>query len=199
MDKSWVSNPNSKSLVEALFLWLLTMYFRDEGKKTLFCLIYTLVLRNIHLELGSTVLTWIWWPKMYFYSYFGHDLLLLLPLICPCEPMVTMGKIKLPFPVHLPRFRENILPSTASKTRLCHHLLWAPQNGFFVSWKRFSFPGRHFFMISAKHQCVLIKFNKVYICQGRFNVDSGIVLWRFNYPSVKKTRTLLSTWVKKEC
>lgn len=152
---------------------------------------------NICLELGSTVPTWMWWPKMSFWSYFGYDLFL-LPPICPCGPTITMGKIKFPFLVHLPSFSENILLLISSKLRLCHHLLWAPQNRPLVSWKRFSFPGRCFFMISVKHQCVLIKFNKVYICQGRFNVDSGVVLWRFNYPWVKKTWMLLSAQMKRE-
>lgn len=153
---------------------------------------------NIHLELSSTVSTWIWLPKMSFWSHSGYDLFLLLPPICLFGAIIGIRKIEFLFLVHLPRFSENNLLPTSTKMRLGHNLLWAPPNRLLVSGKRFSFPGRCFFMISVKHQCVWIKFSKVYICQGRFNVDSGVVLWRFDYPWVRKTWKLLSAWMEKE-
>jgi len=85
---------------------------------------------NIHLELWSTVPAWIWWPTMSFWSYLGYDLFLLLPPICPCGPTIATGKIKFPCLVHHLRFTENILLLISSKMKLCHHLLWAPQNRF---------------------------------------------------------------------
>lgn len=118
---------------------------------------------NIHLEVWSTVSTRIWWLKLSFWSHFGCDLFLLLPPICSFGPLIAIKKIEFLFLVHFPRFSENNLLPTSTKMRLGHDLLWAPPNRLLVPWKRFSFPGRCFFMISMKHQCVWIKFNKVYI------------------------------------